>query len=67
MKLADVKVGMRVRLHPAAGLWMRGVKYATVSKIGRKWVTIVDDVGREFQITPFNLLPGPTLTRDGLV
>jgi hypothetical protein len=57
MKLADVKVGMRVKLHPAAGLWMRGVKYATVSKVGRKWVTIVDDVGRQFQITPFNLQP----------
>ena len=57
MKLADVKVGMRVQLHPAAGLWMRGVKYATVSKIGWKWVYITDDVGREFKISAFNVQP----------
>ena len=59
MKLADVKVGMRVRLHPAAGLWMRGVKYATVSKIGRKWVTIVDDVGRSSRLPRSTCCPVP--------
>lgn len=34
------KVGDRVKVHPALDLWMRGVRYATVTKVGVKWITI---------------------------
>lgn len=34
----EVREGHEVRLHPATDLFMRGVRYATVKTIGRKWI-----------------------------
>jgi hypothetical protein len=33
-----LKVRDCVRLHPATDLFMRGVTYATITKIGSKWI-----------------------------
>ena len=36
-------VGCRAKVHPATDLFMRGVRYVTVQKIGRKWVHVTGD------------------------
>jgi hypothetical protein len=36
------KPGQIVKVHPALDLWMRGVRYAMVTKVGAKWITIHD-------------------------
>lgn len=36
----DLTVGDRIELHPATDLWMRGARYGTVVKVGRKWVHV---------------------------
>jgi hypothetical protein len=52
-----VKLGDRVQLHPATNWWMRGAKFGTVTKIGRKrvWVKL-DATGRTVPIALHNLL-----------
>jgi hypothetical protein len=39
-----VRLGDRVQLHPATDLWMRGAKYGTVVKFGRKYLHIQLDI-----------------------
>ncbi len=34
------KVGDVVKLHPALDLWMRGVRFAVVTKVAVSWITI---------------------------
>lgn len=34
------RVGDRVELHPGTDAWMRGDRYGTVEKLGRKWVYV---------------------------
>lgn len=36
-------VGDRVKIAPHTDLWMRGVRYATITKVGRKWLTVEAD------------------------
>jgi hypothetical protein len=36
-------VGDRVRLHPCSEWFSRGVREATVTSIGRKWIHVVHD------------------------
>ena len=36
-------VGGRARLHPASDWFMRGVRYATIVKVGRKYVHLQID------------------------
>lgn len=33
-------VGARIELHPACNLWMRGARYGTITKIGRKRIAV---------------------------
>lgn len=40
MELKDFKSGQWVRLHPASDWFMRGVVYATVRTVGRKYLTL---------------------------
>lgn len=40
MNISEVKVGQYVALHPATDLWMRGVRFGTVERLGRKWAYI---------------------------
>lgn len=46
-----VKVGDRVELHPATDRWIRGDRFGTVAKIGRKYVHVKLD--RSGQTLPF--------------
>lgn len=36
--VTTLRKGVTVSLHPATELWMRGVQYATVTTLGRKWI-----------------------------
>lgn len=54
---SDVRVGERVRIHPADDLFMRGVVYATVVSLGRKWVYVKNNANVVFRIRPCNVLP----------
>jgi hypothetical protein len=38
--LSEFRVDDRVALHPATDLWMRGVRYGTVVKVGKKFVQV---------------------------
>lgn len=40
-----------VAIHPATALWMRGVRFAMVVKIGRKYLTVHDAMcNRTFRV-----------------
>lgn len=58
MMLCQLRPWKRVQLHPGTDLWMRGARYATVTRVGRKWAYIALDVrpGKEIKIAPENLL-----------
>lgn len=47
------EVGDRVAVHPASTLWMRGVRYGVVARVGRKYVFVQTDM-RE---APFAFYP----------
>lgn len=50
-------VGDSVKIHPASDLFMRGVRYATVEKVGRKYIHIFHEwSNRRFKVLPENLL-----------
>ena len=34
----NYSVGDRIAIHPAANIWMRGIRYANIYKVGRKWL-----------------------------
>lgn len=38
--LPELAVGDYCKVHPATDLFMRGVVYATVKKVGRNWLTL---------------------------
>lgn len=38
--MKEPKVGMTIKIHPCMDLFMRGVKFATIEKIGQHWLTI---------------------------
>ena len=51
----DFTVGQRVALHPGLTLWARGVRYATVTSVGRKWVHVLTDHGQTTYFHPARL------------
>jgi hypothetical protein len=52
----DFKVGDRVEIHPATDLWMRGARFGTVTKIGRKYVHVkLDNTGAVTHFAPRNI------------
>jgi hypothetical protein len=52
-----IKPGDTVRLHPATDWFMRGVKYATVLKVGRKWVHLEHaPTGTRLKVSHINIL-----------
>jgi hypothetical protein len=52
MTTKDFSVGDRVELHPATDAWMRGDRYATVTKTGRKYVHVLSDHGNRYACEP---------------
>lgn len=44
--LSDFTPGVRIELHPATDLWMRGARFGTVRKIGRKFLMVEMDALR---------------------
>ncbi len=46
------RVGQRIQLHPATDQWMQGQRYAEVTKVGRKVITIKTDAGRTYRVPP---------------
>lgn len=57
MELSEINVKDIVKVHPASDLWMRGVKYITVTKVGRKYIYGTDTLGRwSGRVHPQNLV-----------
>lgn len=58
--IADFKVGQWVSIHPASDWFMRGIRYATIAKVGRKLLTLDwhDGNGKvvSFKLHPRNVL-----------
>lgn len=51
-------VGMTVSSHPATDAWMRGDRYGTVVKVGRKFVHVrMNRSGQLRKFHPSNLVP----------
>ena len=49
---------MRVELHPATDLWMRGARFGSVTKVERTKVHVwVDALHRVVAMDPRNLIP----------
>lgn len=47
---------VRVQAHPATDAWMRGDRYGTVTKVGRKYVHVaMDRSGRTLLFLPKNI------------
>jgi len=56
----EFPVGSRVELAPHLDAWMRGDRYGTVSKVGRRTLTVsvkLDKSGRTRRFQPHNLQP----------
>ncbi len=50
------RLGQRVMLHPATDLWMRGARFGTIAKAGRKYVHIkLDALSRPVRVAPDNI------------
>ena len=54
--LASFQKGQRIQLHPATDQWMQGQRYAEVTKVGRKVITIPS---RSFLLTAPGICPHP--------
>ena len=53
----DYRVGQRVQAHPATDTWMRGDRYGTVERVGRRYIRVrMDRSGHLKRFTPDNLL-----------
>lgn len=55
--LEQFTVGDRVELHPATDRWMRGDRFGTVSKLGRRYVHVkLDRSGDTRPFAPENVV-----------
>lgn len=55
--LEQFTVGDRVELHPATDRWMRGDRFGTVAKLGRRYVHVtLDRSGDTRQFAPENVV-----------
>ncbi|MGO7308733.1 hypothetical protein ACCS91_33300 [Rhizobium ruizarguesonis] len=55
--LKDFRPRDRIRIHPATDLFMRGETHATITTVGRKFLTIKGQrSGRTFRILPEHVL-----------
>lgn len=52
----DFKVGDRIRLHPATDLFMRGIRFATVTRVGLARVLATSDQGRELNLSVTHII-----------
>lgn len=64
MNMSECKVGAKVRFSPATDLFMMGIRYGDITKVGRKWVHLtiysLRDASlkpRTVKCAPENLLP----------
>lgn len=55
--LEQFTVGDRVELHPATDRWMRGDRFGTVVKLGRRYVHVaMDRSGQTVKVAPENVV-----------
>lgn len=55
-EISDFRRGYRIELHPACDLWMRGARFGTVQKVGRKYLTVkMDMLTRTIRVSPANV------------
>lgn len=55
METKDFIVGQAVKLHPATDLFMRGVRYGQVVKVGRLYVYIYTTALGTIKVHPRNI------------
>lgn len=56
--MPHIAEGRRIMIHPASDYFMRGIRYADIVKIGRKWITLHSEFhGLTFRITSDMILP----------
>ncbi len=56
-RLAQFSPGQRVQMHPATDLWMRGARYGTVIRVGRRKLLVkLDMIPTPRRVIPDNLL-----------
>jgi hypothetical protein len=48
--------GDRIELHPASDLWMQGVRFGTVTRVGKTWVHFKDDSGHLRKVQAHNIV-----------
>jgi hypothetical protein len=52
-----MNIGQIITIHPASDYFMHGIKYAEVVAIGRKWITLYDNItGVKFRVTRFSIM-----------
>lgn len=57
LTLADFHAGQRVAIHPASDLWMRGVRYGTVTRVGKLTLFVRADSGHGiYRVSTRNVL-----------
>lgn len=49
---SDFRVDQRVQAHPGTDIWMRGVRFGNVAKVGRVFVHVKMDNGQTYKFNP---------------
>lgn len=52
MEMSQCTVGTAVKIHPGHDAFMQGFRYGTITKVGRKWVTVEGAVIRGTDVVP---------------
>jgi len=56
-QMALFALGQTVAVHPASDWFMRGIKFATITKFGSKWVTLHSALfGKTFKLKPRDMM-----------
>jgi hypothetical protein len=52
-----MNIGDIISIHPHSDWFMRGIKFAQVKHIGRKWITLHSDMfNKTFKVTRFSIM-----------
>lgn len=52
-----MNIGDIVSIHPHSDWWMKGIKFAQIKHIGRKWITLYDNMtDTTFKVTRFSIM-----------
>lgn len=56
-EIGEYRVGDRIETHPATDLWMRGDRYGTITRVGRKYLSVdMDRSGHRVMLRPRDVI-----------